>query len=194
MKKSLSIIILAVIFIFTIAGLSLASSLNSVILPENENIDEKIEQVSLGSSSDDTVLPEDITINENISQTSDELSVLIDDARFSQHGFVLKEIGDAVNIDRKTAINIANNCIAENEFSDATTVTAVLARFTDTETPILPESNIELVEYPVWIVTYHGIMVERRGTYGSGSIYADKNIVLDAQNGDLLEVFSYNIQ
>ncbi|EPR13029.1 hypothetical protein [Ruminiclostridium papyrosolvens] len=59
----------------------------------------------------------------------------------------------------------------------------------------LPESDIILKDYPVWIVTFNGVNLLRSGpkqsNTNSATVYADKNVVIDANNGVELETFSY---
>lgn len=124
---------------------------------------------------------------------SDSLSILTENINFQNHGFVVEPLTEAVKVDKPAAIEIANESIRGQSSTKAESVTTVLAKFTDTESPVLPESNIALKDYPVWIVTYHGVTLQKQGKPG-GKVYADKNIVIDANSGEVLETFSYIIK
>jgi hypothetical protein len=57
---------------------------------------------------------------------------------------------------------------------------------------------------PVWIVTFHGVYMQHSGPCNidaSGKeipstrdpfVFGDANVVLDAETGEVLEIFSYN--
>jgi hypothetical protein len=96
---------------------------------------------------------------------SDMLSVLTENERFQRHGIILKKIDKDAKIDRVTAINTTNKCVGEKAYLEAKSITAVLANYTDSVTPVLPESNIKLSDLPVWIVTYHGITLNKPGLF-----------------------------
>jgi len=147
------------------------------------------------NNSETTTLPvsETATPTDSVSSNSDSLNILTENTNFQKHGFVVKALTDAVKVDKPSAIEKANESVGEQISTKAESITAVLAKFTDTETPVLPESNIALKDYPVWIVTYHGVTLQKEGKPG-GTVYADQNVVVDANSGDVLESFAYSIK
>jgi len=140
-----------------------------------------------------TPASETVTPTDSVSSNSDSLNILTENTNFQKHGFVVKALTDAVKVDKRTAIEKANESVGEQISTKAESITAVLAKFTDTETPVLPKSNIMLKDYPVWIVTYHDVTLQKEGKPG-GTVYADQNVVIDANSGDVLETFAYSIK
>lgn len=131
---------------------------------------------------------------------TESLAVLTDNPQFVQHGFKVRAVSDAAAplaedamIDRDTAIETATAAAQARAETGAAAVNAVLADFTDTETPVLPERNVSMTNVRVWIVTFSGVTMERGGPAGTQAetVRADFNVVLDAQSGEILEMFAY---
>ncbi|NMA49081.1 MAG: hypothetical protein GX947_04845 [Tissierellia bacterium] len=162
----------------------LAVTLIAVALVDTNN--DNISNTTVDTTSETANSPDTISAN------SDSLNVLTENVNFQNHGFVVKALTEAVKVDKAAAINKADESIGKQISAKAESITAILAKFTDTETPILPETNITLKDYPVWIVTYHGVTLQKLGK--PETIYADKNVVIDANTGDVLETFSYGQQ
>ena len=142
---------------------------------------------SVPATSETTTLPDSASLS------SDSLNILTENTNFQNHGFEVKALTEAVKLDKTAAVKKANESVGKQISTKAESITAVSAKFTDTETPVLPESNITLKDYPVWIVTYHGVTLQKQGMAG-GTVYADQNVVIDANSGEVLETFSYSIK
>lgn len=133
------------------------------------------------------------TTPDSVSSSSDSLNILTANTNFQNHGFEVNALTEAIKVEKAAAIEKANDSVGKQISTKAESITAVSAKFTDTETPVLPESNIVLKDYPVWIVTYHGVTLQKQGMAG-GTVYADQNVVIDANSGEVLETFSYSIK
>ena len=179
MKKIIALAAaIAVLSVFTV---SLAAG--AFASTNNNNVPEQ----SVPATSETTTLPDSASLS------SDSLNILTENTNFQNHGFEVKALTEAVKFDKTAAIKKANESVGKQISSKAESITAVSAKFTDTETPVLPESNIALKDYPVWIVTYHGVTLQKQGIPG-GTVYADTNVVIDANSGEVLETFSYSIK
>lgn len=128
---------------------------------------------------------------------TESLSVLTDNPQFVQHGFQVRAVSDAEDpvIDRNTAIATAVEEAAAQARTEtsAASVNAVLVDFTDTETPVLPETGVSMTNVRVWIVTFSGVTMARGGPAGAQAepVLADLNVVIDAYSGEILETFAY---
>lgn len=131
---------------------------------------------------------------------TETLSALTDNPQFIQHGFQVRAVSDVAEplsaeqmIDRNTAIETALQAAQARVESGAVSIHAALADFTDTETSVLPESNVSMTNVRVWIVTFSGVTIERGGPAGMQAepVLADLNIVIDAHSGEILETFAY---
>lgn len=146
------------------------------------------------------------TASENGSRTaiesqidgSDSVELLRQNANFKNHGFEIKELNENLKINKSKAINIAREVVGEKASQEAKFISAVKVKFTDNETPQLPESKIVLKDYPVWIVTFHGVTLEKNGLKridesksADLTVCADENVVIDANSGEEIETFSY---
>jgi hypothetical protein len=179
MKKFIALAaVITVLSVFTVSMVTGAlASTNSDNVPEP----------SASTTSEAATTPH------SVSSSSDSLNILTENTNFQNHGFEVKALTETVKFDRTAAIKKANESVGKQISAKAESITAVLAKFTDTETPVLPESNIALKDYPVWIVTYHGVTLQKQGIPG-GTVYADTNVVIDANSGEVLETFSYCIK
>ena len=110
------------------------------------------------------------------------------------------------------AIEIAKKDVGQQIGNEVESITARYVKFTnhsggmDSPALVLPGTNIVLEDISVWIVTFHGVNAPR---YGPGLmlnskgehiapnvdpyVYGDLNVVIDANSGNVLEAFSYNI-
>lgn len=152
------------------------------------------------SDADETAAPQTVTFRDAEIPATESLAVLTDNPQFVQHGFKVRAVSDAAAplaedamIDRDTAIETATAAAQARAETGAAAVNAVLADFTDTETPVLPERNVSMTNVRVWIVTFSGVTMERGGPAGTQAetVRADFNVVLDAQSGEILEMFAY---
>lgn len=127
---------------------------------------------------------------------SDPIEVLTQNKNFINSRLDVKELKEQVKIKQEEAINIAKNLVGSDADLEASKVTAVKALFTDNENTRLIEKNIVLKDYPVWIVTFHGVKLVKRsapqGYAGDTEVIADKNIIIDALTGEILESVSYS--
>lgn len=135
----------------------------------------------------------------SIASNTDSIQILTDNSNFKNYGLEAKEMLEPVKIDKTSAIEKANESTANVYAKMAQNVTAVLVRFTDKQTPNLPELGISLKDYPVWIVTFHSVILQKIIPYGknfarkgtSGDVLADENVVIDANKGNVIAAFSY---
>ena len=192
-----------------------ALGIDEQVSDQSLGIDKQVDIQSLDTNEQvDIIVTDEGEVVINMPMNSDPLSVLSESEKFIEHGFVIEEIRETVKLGRVDAIIIADGIVENHISSTARSTTAILARFTNTEmslmpdtkmtlmsetevtsmsftmTPLMPESDVELIDYPVWIVTYHGVMLQTRGRHDI-KVYADKNVVIDAMSGEVLEVFSY---
>ncbi|MDT3697958.1 MAG: hypothetical protein RO469_00905 [Thermincola sp.] len=127
---------------------------------------------------------------------SDSIDNLKQNKNFSSAGLEAKELKEQIKIKRDEAINTAKDVVGSDVSQEAQKVTAVKAFFTDHENTELIEKNIELKDYPVWIVTFHGVKIKMhsapQGYTGDTHVFADKNVIVDAQTGEVLESVSYS--
>ena len=108
------------------------------------------------------------------------------------------------------AIEIAKKDVGQQIGNEVESITAMYVKFTnhsggmDSPALVLPGTNIVLEDISVWIVTFHGVNAPRCGPgpmFNSKGEridvnvdpYGDMNIVIDANSGNVLEGFSYNI-
>lgn len=127
----------------------------------------------------------------------DSIEILSKNPNFQEHAFQVKELTDNTVVSREEAIQKARTD-AGSESQQAKKISAMKVKFTDNETPRLPEKEIILKDYPVWIVTFHGVDISRNGpgfrldnTGASNTVFCDMNVVIDAKTGETLEIFSY---
>ncbi len=127
-------------------------------------------------------------------------------------GIELRPVEATTAISRSTAVDAATKQEGERISHEAEAITAVYGRFSDRSTssgsaaPItLPGTNRVVNNVPVWIVTFHGVhmlhsgpcMIDASGKQTPSTrdpyVFGDANVVLDAETGEVLEGFSYNI-
>jgi hypothetical protein len=133
-------------------------------------------------------------------------------AELVELGIELEPAEATTAISRSAAIDAATKCQDERVAQEAQAITAVYGRFSDhstslDDTPVmLPRANRVMNNVPVWIVTFHGVqllhlggqlMIDASGkqipSTTSQYWFGDANVVLDAETGEVLEGFSYNI-
>lgn len=160
---------------------------------QNANMTSKSSEPTYESGSASTVseAPDSSIVDTSQVFVSDSLSTLTANENFTKHGFSVKTITEAVKVNRSSAFDIANKAVG-SYCKDSKSITGVLAKFTDSETPQLPETNIILNDYPVWIVTYNNVSVTVGNSHsGYKTIQADSNVVIDANSGEVLFQFEY---
>ena len=123
---------------------------------------------------------------------SDSITLLTENTSFMNLGYVFKDIDEPVELSREIAIKIAYEDKGTSLRTAAKSTTAILTRYTDTQMPILPGTDIELIDYPVWIVTYHGTTVKPR--FSDDIILVNTSVIIDAQSGEILETITYNAE
>jgi hypothetical protein len=132
-------------------------------------------------------------------------------AELVELGIELRPVEATTVISRDTAIDVATKHEGEHISHEAQAITAMYGRFSDHSTssgnaPItLPGTNRVMNNVPVWIVTFHGVHVLHSGpcmidaggkeipSIRDPYVFGDANVVLDAETGEVLEGFSYNI-
>lgn len=128
---------------------------------------------------------------------TDSLAVLTENPNFAQAGFRVRPVSDAAvplsegaAVSRGAAMETATAEAQAQNVSGASSVNAVLADFTDTQTPVLPETHASMTDVRVWIVTFSDVTMERGGP-SPESVCADFSVVIDAASGEVLETFAY---
>jgi len=140
---------------------------------------------------------------QDTSNVSDSLTVLTEDSNFQEFGIKLNHMDESVKIDKNTAIEIAKKSVGTDAAKEAKKITAVLAKYTDEENPKLLNTDISLIDYPVWIITFRGVTLQRHRAVrvinsdasavpNIQTVYADVNVIIDANNGNELKTISYN--
>jgi len=125
---------------------------------------------------------------------SDSIDILNKDTNFQNSGLEIQALTELVKIDRATAIKNAEASVGESISAEAKDITAVLVKLTQ-DTPLNPESPMYLKDYPAWIVTFHGVTLLKNGPGKPDempTVLADENVVIDANNGDVLESVAYS--
>ncbi len=125
---------------------------------------------------------------------------IADNETIKEHGFLLSPLEDhssAMNeevpyISQQDALSRALERVQVMTQDGADAVNIALVTFSDTETPFLPEANLSLTNVPVWLVSFENIMVPRGNQGKTDPVQAHVNVVVDAQSGQILEVFSYS--
>ena len=117
--------------------------------------------------------------------------------KIKDFGIELKKTDETPKLTEEMAIEIAKKSVGERISKEAESITAMYVKFTnrpegiDGPALVLPGTNVVLEDIPVWIVTFHRVNVPRQGP-GNADI-GNMNIVIDANSGEELEGFSYNI-
>lgn len=174
-------VILSITIIFVITAVTYSITVKNEKIENNSPIQSVSDIVSQSNSDSNT------NLSDNNSE-SDSISILNENKHFKENGFNCKEYSENTKISKKEAIELAKTYSGELQLKKATKVTAVKAKFTDNKITKLPNSNISLRDYPVWIVTFYGVEIPRRD---ESIIIADRNIVIDCNTGDELESFMY---
>jgi hypothetical protein len=126
-------------------------------------------------------------------------------------GYEIKKIDAIPKIDESEAIKRAKELCGSEYSGQAKNITAVYGQSTDhiggMDTPPLrmPGSDLIVQDIPVWIVRFHGVnvlrigpgpMVDSRGAHIAPNVeryvFADLNVVIDANSGEVIEAFAYN--
>jgi hypothetical protein len=176
--KKLHILIVAIIVIFI-----LTTSLTAMAI---SNKDSKSTSKTAISNKSDV----------NISASDNSMDSLLKNPNFKSHGFEIQKIEESVKINEAIAIEKAKESVGTKISTNSKSITTALVKFTDKETPTLPETDINLTDYPVWIITFHEVNIPHsnfKSTNNNINPYtlADTNVVIDANSGNELESFSY---
>ncbi len=130
--------------------------------------------------------------------------------RLGDFGIEIKTANETPTLTKEEAIEIAKKDVGQQIGNEVESITAMYVKFTnhsggmDSPALVLPGNNIVMEDIPVWIVTFHGVNVPWQGPgpmFNSKGEridvnvdpYGDLNVVIDANSGDVLEGFSYNI-
>lgn len=133
--------------------------------------------------------------------------------RIGDFGIEIKTTYEIPSLSEEEAIEIAKKD-AEPQIKNkkAESITAMYVKLTDrpggknSPALVLPGTDIIMEDIPVWIVTFHGadilyvgpgLMLNSKGEHIAPNVdpyvYGDLNVVIDANSGNVLEAFSYNI-
>lgn len=63
-------------------------------------------------------------------------------------------------------------------------------RLSDTECPVLPETDITMTDRPAWVVTFHNVGIMLHGPEKGEPVQADVYVIVDAETGAWLETVS----
>lgn len=88
-------------------------------------------------------------------------------------------------ITQEEAVAVAK--LQESAGDDAETIQASLVRLSDTQCPVLPESDISLIDRPAWVVTFRSVEMMPHGPARDGPVQADVHVIVDAATGAWLE-------
>jgi len=114
-------------------------------------------------------------------------------AQLTELGIELELVEATTAISRDIAINVATKYEGERIIHEAQAITAVYG------------INRVMNSAPVWIVTFHGVYMPHSGpcmvdvsgreipSTRDPYVFGDTNVVLDAETGEVLEGFSYNV-
>jgi len=106
-----------------------------------------------------------------------------------------KELNEAeVSIDKKLAIEKAKEIVGSRVINESKKVKVVLTKYTRGQIKKIPESDLVLDNYPTWVVTFYGVTLEKQGsksTSGDNSVYADINVLIDANSGKEISTISH---
>ena len=113
---------------------------------------------------------------------------------FNSQNFEFKEMLDAVKLDKSTAIQKSKDFVGEANSQEAKKISAMLVKYTNKEINKLPDSDILLQDYPVWVVSFEGVYAKKHSGKGSGGnsmILADSHVFVDANSGEILQRISH---
>jgi hypothetical protein len=106
------------------------------------------------------------------------------------------ETTDVVKLDKSAAIEKAKEIVGASLSLEAKKITGALVKYTNKEVSKLPNSNITLQNYPVWIITFEGVHMKKNGPksikLGTSDVLADTNVIIDANSGEMIEIISYS--
>jgi hypothetical protein len=106
------------------------------------------------------------------------------------------ETTDVVKLDSSAAIEIAKKSVGDAYSLEAKKISAVLVKYTNNLFSHFPDSKILLKDYPVWVVTFEGVIVKKHGGKRSSgtpqTVFVDTNVIIDANTGDELQKISYS--
>jgi hypothetical protein len=132
--------------------------------------------------------------------------------KIGDFGIEIKAADETPKLTEEEAIEIAKKHIGERISNEAKSITAMYVKLTDrprgknSPALVLPGTDIVMEDIPVWIVMFHGVNAPRCGpgpmfnsegkridVHVDPYVYGDLDVVIDANNGYMLEAFSYNI-
>lgn len=133
------------------------------------------------------------------SETSDPISELTQNRNFVAHGFEMKELNEDLQVTKTIAVQKATAVEGSEIANQTSRITAVKGKFTDNESPKIPENNIILKDYPVWIVTFHDVVLQMNrprpkntNSNTNQTVLADLNVIIDGNTAEFLGSFAYN--
>lgn len=127
----------------------------------------------------------------NETSINDGLQYLKNNPHLKDNGFEIKEEKNSVKYSEEEAISIAKKAIGDDLYNDSikdkVKITSALVKFNSSI--VLPEKrdNATINNVSTWIVTFHGVELLKHGEV----ISADMNVVIDANSGDELLIFSH---
>ncbi|NLI90684.1 MAG: hypothetical protein GX434_00370 [Peptococcaceae bacterium] len=146
--------------------------------------------------------------NSDSTLSSDSLEILTQDVNFNKHGFEIKELKHETKLNRSDAIKIATDYVGDKISKESKKTTAIKCYLTNNVTQVIPkeyqhvlennESNPQPLRFkdcPVWIVTFSGVtmqIIPPKDYKGEVNFLVDKNVVIDANTGEVLEAIAYN--
>jgi hypothetical protein len=126
-------------------------------------------------------------------KTSEMIQAFNQNPYFGSQKVEFTEMTEPVKLDKNTAIEKAKGIVGKTNSLEAKKITAFLAKYTNKEAPQLPGSKIILKDYPVWVVTFEGVHVQRNGPKRIVTpVYVDTHVFIDADTGEMLELISHS--
>lgn len=153
--------------------------------------------IAMTSDSKDVAVNQ-VAITNNIEDNSEDSNLALIE-KLNQNTYFtsklsFKEMEHTVNIDKETALQKAKEFVGEANNKEAKSISAVLSKYTNNEFSKLPDSDILLKDYPVWVVTFKGVTAKKhsvKGGKGSNTILADSYVFVDANTGAVLQRISH---
>lgn len=139
-------------------------------------------------------------VNVSNSADTDSIDTLLNNNNFINHGMKISVLNEDVKITKEDALKNAQK-EAGDEVKNAKKITAVKCRFTDTNNvdQRLPGKDFVFKDYPVWIVTFYNVTMQKLGPakperIGNPTVVADYNSIIDANTGEELMAIAYSVK
>ena len=177
MKKLLTIFVIVVVLAVSATAIVMASSSTA-----NTNTGNTPSAISSDQISTDT--------------TAELIEKFKQNKYFDSQKVEFKEMKDAVVLDKSAAIQKAKEFVGEANSKEAKKISAMLVKYTNKEINKLPDSNIILQDYPVWVVSFEGVYAKKHSaksptTSANTKVLADSHVFVDANSGEILERVSH---